>query len=115
MRDDMRDNSQAITELSALLGERLVTSAADLTLHGQNETYYPNTPHDAVAYPETTEEVSQILKICHAQECPVVAYGAASSLEGQHLAVAGGISLDMSRMARVLSLDAEDLKVTVHG
>ena len=109
----MRDNSQAITELSALLGERLVTSAADLTLHGQNETYYPNTPPDAVAYPETTEEVSQILKICHAQECPVVAYGAASSLEGQHLAVAGGISLDMSRMARVLSLDAEDLKVTV--
>lgn len=109
----MHDNSQAITELSALLGERLVTSAADLTLHGQNETYYPNTPPDAVAYPETTEEVSQILKICHAQECPVVAYGAASSLEGQHLAVAGGISLDMSRMARVLSLDAEDLKVTV--
>ena len=109
----MSDHSQAITELSALLGERLVTSAADLTLHGQNETYYPNTPPDAVAYPETTEEVSQILKICHAQECPVVAYGAASSLEGQHLAVAGGISLDMSRMARVLSLDAEDLKVTV--
>lgn len=109
----MRDHSQAITELSALLGERLVTSAADLNLHGQNETYYPNTPPDAVAYPETTEEVSQILKICHAQECPVVAYGAASSLEGQHLAVAGGISLDMSRMARVLSLDAEDLKVTV--
>ena len=109
----MRDHSQAITELSALLGERLVTSAADLNLHGQNETYYPNTPPDAVAYPETTEEVSQILKICHAPECPVVAYGAASSLEGQHLAVAGGISLDMSRMARVLSLDAEDLKVTV--
>ena len=109
----MSDHLQAITELSALLGERLVTSAADLTLHGQNETYYPNTPPDAVAYPETTEEVSQILKICHAQECPVVAYGAASSLEGQHLAVAGGISLDMSRMARVLSLDADDLKVTV--
>ena len=109
----MRDHSQAITELSALLGERLVTSAADLNLHGQNETYYPNTPPDAVAYPETTEEVSQILKICHAQECPVVAYGAASSLEGQHLAVAGGISLEMARMARVLSWDAEDLKVTV--
>ena len=69
----MRDHSEAITELSALLGERLATSAADLTLHGQNETYYPNTPPDAVAYPETTEEVSQILKICHAQECPTPA------------------------------------------
>ena len=109
----MADHSQTIVALRDLLGDRLVTTAADLTLHGQNETYYPNTPPDAVAYPETTEEVSQILKICHAQGCPVVAYGAASSLEGQHLAVAGGISLDMSRMARVLSLDAEDLKVTV--
>jgi len=109
----MADHSQTIVALCDLLGDRLVTTAADLTLHGQNETYYPNTPPDAVAYPETTEEVSQILKICHAQGCPVVAYGAASSLEGQHLAVAGGISLDMSRMARVLSLDAEDLKVTV--
>jgi D-lactate dehydrogenase (cytochrome) len=106
MRDEMADHSQTIVALRDSLGDRLVTTAADLTLHGQNETYYPNTPPDAVAYPETTEEVSQILKICHAQGCPVVAYGAASSLEGQHLAVAGGISLDMSRMARVLSLDA---------
>ena len=56
----------AIAELRALLGERLVTTRADLDLHGQNETYYPFTPPDAVAYPETTEEVSGIVKICNA-------------------------------------------------
>ena len=109
----MHTHTQAIEELAALLGDRLVTSAADLELHGQNETYYPNTPPDAVAYPISTAEVSQIMKICHVHRCPVVAYGAASSLEGQHLAVQGGLSLDMVRMAAVVSLDVEDLKVTV--
>ncbi|WP_305972580.1 MULTISPECIES: FAD-binding oxidoreductase [unclassified Mameliella] len=106
-------NDTAIARLQELLGDRLSTSQAERTLHGQNETYYPNTPPDAVAYPETTDEVSQILKICHAQACPVTAYGAASSLEGQHLALHGGISLDMSRMNRVLAVDPEDLTCTV--
>ncbi|MBV6635564.1 MAG: FAD-binding protein, partial [Mameliella sp.] len=103
----------AIARLQELLGDRLSTSNAERTLHGQNETYYPNTPPDAVAYPETTEEVSQILRICHAEGCPVTAYGAASSLEGQHLALHGGISLDMGRMNRVLAVDPEDLTCTV--
>ncbi|WP_421906883.1 FAD-binding oxidoreductase [Mameliella sp.] len=106
-------NDTAIARLQELLGDRLSTSQAERTLHGQNETYYPNTPPEAVAYPETTDEVSQILKICHAQACPVTAYGAASSLEGQHLALHGGISLDMSRMNRVLAVDPEDLTCTV--
>ena len=106
-------HSAAITELQTLLGDRLVTTQADRDLHGQNETWYPLTPPDAVAYPETTQEVSDILKICHAHDCPVVAYGAASSLEGQHLATRGGISLDMNRMNRVLEVNAEDLNCVV--
>ncbi len=103
----------AIVQLSAQLGDRLVTTQADRSLHGQNETYYPNTPPDAVAYPETTQEVSEILRICHAADCPVTPYGAASSLEGQHLAIAGGISLDMNRMNKVLAVNAEDLNAVV--
>ncbi|MBV7393965.1 FAD-binding oxidoreductase [Mameliella sediminis] len=106
-------NDAAIAELAALLGDRLTTSAADRNLHGQNETYYPDTPPDAVAYPETTQEVSQILAICNRHACPVTAYGAASSLEGQHLALHGGISLDMARMNRLLSVQPEDLTCTV--
>ena len=106
-------NETAIVKLQGLLGDRLTTSRAECSLHGQNETYYPNTPPDAVAYPETTREVSEILRICHAHDCPVTAYGAASSLEGQHLALHGGISLDMSRMNRVLSVAPEDLTCTV--
>ncbi|MEX5729548.1 D-lactate dehydrogenase (cytochrome) [Rhodovulum iodosum] len=103
----------ALAALSALLGERLSTGRADLALHGQNETYYPDTPPEAVAYPETTPEVSEIVKICAARGCPVTAYGAASSLEGQHLAIRGGISLDMGRMNRVLAVNAEDMNAVV--
>ena len=103
----------AIAELRALLGDRLSTTDAERTLHGQNETYYPNTPPDAVAWPDTTEEVSQIVQICARHGTPITPYGAASSLEGQHLALHGGISLDMSRMNRVLAVVPEDLLCTV--
>lgn len=106
-------HQRAIDEIRALLGERLSTSPAQTDQHGQNETYYPPTPPDAVAWPESTEEVSAILGICNAYRCPVVAYGAASSLEGQHLAVEGGLCLDMARMNKVLQVRPEDLNVTV--
>lgn len=109
----MTRHGPALDALRACLGDRLVTAEADRVQHGRNETYYPDTPPDAVAYPETTQEVSAILKICAAHRCPVTAYGAASSLEGQHLAVRGGLSLDLSSMDRVLDVRAEDLNAVV--
>jgi len=109
----MTAHAAALDALRGLLNDRLVTTDADRTQHSRNEAYYAPTLPDAVAYPETTAEVSEILKICNAETCPVTAYGAASSLEGQHLAVAGGISLDMTRMNRILAVHAEDLNVVV--
>ncbi|SMX29073.1 putative FAD-linked oxidoreductase [Pelagimonas phthalicica] len=103
----------AITQLSALLGDRLVTSQADRDLHGQNESYHPTLLPDAVAYPETTQEVSEIVKICAAEGCPITPFGAGSSLEGQHLASQGGISLDMGRMNKLLAVNDEDLNAVV--
>lgn len=103
----------ALSELRHVLGDRLVTTKADRDLHGQNETWYANTPPDAVAYPENTQEVAQIVALCNACDCPVTAYGAASSLEGQHLPVRGGISLDMNRMNRLIDVRAEDLNAVV--
>ncbi len=103
----------AVEQLRTLLGDRVNTSRAERELHGENESYYQKVLPDAVVYPESTEEVSEILKICNTEGCPVVAFGAASCLEGQHLATQGGISLDMNRMNRVLSINAEDLNVVV--
>ncbi|PYG28303.1 FAD-binding oxidoreductase [Pelagimonas varians] len=110
---DQRPHDSAISALQALLGDRLVTSQADRALHGQNESYHPTLLPDAIAYPENTQEVSEIVKICAEHTCPITPYGAASSLEGQHLATKGGISLDTSKMAKLLTVNAEDLNVVV--
>jgi D-lactate dehydrogenase (cytochrome) len=64
-------------------------------------------------FAQSSAEVSQVLSLCHEHSVPVIAYGAGSSLEGHLLAVQGGISLDVSRMNQVLSLNADDLTVTV--
>ncbi|MHA7875464.1 FAD-binding oxidoreductase [Roseivivax sp.] len=102
-----------IAELSELLGERLSTGQSVRELHSRDEAYA--TPHlpDAVAFPETTEEVSRIMAACHAHRCPVVPFGIGSSLEGHVVPVKGGISIDTSRMTRILEVHEEDLDVVV--
>ena len=104
---------QAFTELETLLGARFSRSAAERDLHGRNETWFPLTLPDAVAWPETTEEVAAILKICHAHGVPVTPWGAASSLEGHALALQGGVSLDMTRMDQILEIRPEDMLARV--
>jgi len=103
----------AVTELSTLLGPRLSRSKPDLEQHGRSETHFPLTPPDAVAYPISTEEVSQIVKICAAQACPMVGWGVGTSLEGHALAVHGGVCVDFSRMNKVLQVNAEDMDVVI--
>jgi D-lactate dehydrogenase (cytochrome) len=66
-----------------------------------------------VVFAHSTEEVAELAKLCNAHGVPLIPYGAGSSLEGHLLAVAGGISLDLSQMNRVLAVHPEDLTVTV--
>ncbi len=103
----------AIARLRDLLGERLSVAAAIRDLHGQNECYYPVTPPDAVAFPETTAEVAEIVKICAAEGCPVIPWGVGTSLEGHALAFQGGVTLDMSRMDKVLEVHEADMDAVV--
>ncbi|MDJ0826911.1 MAG: FAD-linked oxidase C-terminal domain-containing protein [Rhodobacter sp.] len=103
----------ALTELSTVLGNRLSRSKSDLALHGRSETYFPPTPPDAVAYPETTAEVSAVVQACARHGCPVVPWGVGTSLEGHALAVQGGVTVDFSRMDKVLQVNAEDMDVVV--
>jgi D-lactate dehydrogenase (cytochrome) len=103
----------AIAALTALLGPRFSQSRAECEQRGHSETWFAPTPPEAVVWPETTDEVSAIMQICSAHRLPVVAYGAGSSLEGHTLAVQGGISLDTSRMNRVLAVHADDMQAVV--
>ncbi len=104
-----------LEKLRALLGERLVTGKMARQTHGQDESYHQAAIPDAVAFVRTTEEVSKILKLCAAYACPLIPFGAGTSLEGQVLATKGGVSLDFSQMNEILQLNPEDMDVTLQA
>ena len=109
----MSDNSAAIEEIRAIIGDRISTGASIRELHSRDEAYSAPSLPDAVAFPETTEEVSQIMRICTRHKCPVVPYGVGTSLEGHIVPIHGGISIDTSRMNKVLEIHPEDLDAVV--
>ena len=103
----------ALADLQALLGPRLSRSAGDLAEHGRNETWFAPMPPDAVAFPETTAEVSTLVAVCARHGLPVIGWGTGTSLEGHAIAPQGGVSVDFSRMNRVIEVRHGDLQVVV--
>lgn len=91
------------------LGDRLSTAQAIREQHSHGEDQSPPTLPDAVAFVETTEEVSRLLALCNQHGVPVVPFGAGTSLEGHVNPVRRGISLDLSRMTAILEVNAEDM------
>jgi D-lactate dehydrogenase (cytochrome) len=105
----------AIEELRALLGDRLSTSTGVRDHHSKDESWHiPHQP-DAVAFPNSTEEVSQIVQVCARHHTPVVAYGTGTSLEGAVIPEHGGVVIDLVNLNQVLQVNAEDLDVTVQA
>ncbi|MGE0439285.1 MAG: FAD-binding oxidoreductase [Gemmatimonadales bacterium] len=104
-----------LAALQAVLGDRVTTAAAIREHHGQGEAFPGNFPPDAVAFPETTDEVSRIAAACLAHRTPMVPWGAGSSLEGHVAAIAGGVTIDLSRMTRVLRVSTDDLDAAVEA
>jgi D-lactate dehydrogenase (cytochrome) len=103
----------AIADLTAALGNRVVTSQAVREQHGHTTTWHKNLPPDAVVYAQTTEDVQQIVGICAAHGVPVIPFGTGTSLEGQVNAPMGGVSIDLKDMNRILAVHAQDLDCVV--
>lgn len=104
-----------LERLGAVFGARCSTAAAVCEHHGRDESPFPGMPPDAVVFAHTHDEVVAAVEICAAFGVPVVPYGVGSSLEGNVLPVAGGLTIDLSQMNRVLSVNPEDLTVTVQA
>lgn len=104
-----------LRDLEALFGARLSVSQAMREHHGRDESSYDPMWPDAVVFAHTTEEVAALVKLCNTHAIPVIAYGTGTSLEGHILAVQGGISVDLSQMNSVLSVNPEDLTATVQA
>ncbi|HSW03739.1 FAD-binding oxidoreductase [Aquabacterium sp.] len=102
-----------IETLKLRFGERCSTALAVREQHGRDESPFDVPPPEAVVFAESTDDVAATVTLASQYEVPVIAFGVGSSLEGHLLAVQGGISIDVSRMKRVLRLNPEDLTVTV--
>jgi D-lactate dehydrogenase (cytochrome) len=105
----------AIASLQQLLGDRLSTAASMREWHGKDASYHPCVPPDAVAFAQSTEEVSEIVKVCARHKVPIIPFGAGTGLEGNVVALRGGVCIDMSRMNRILQVSAGDLDATVEA
>ena len=99
--------------LAARFGNSLVTSEAVRIQHGHTLTWLANAPPDAVVFVSDTQDVVDAVRICAAHDAPIIPFGAGTSLEGHVNAPHGGVSIDMSRMDRLLAVHAEDLDCVV--
>ncbi|WP_137919373.1 FAD-linked oxidase C-terminal domain-containing protein [Hydrogenophaga sp. 2FB] len=102
-----------LAALQARFGAQCSTAMAVREQHGRDESVYEVPPPVAVVFAQSTQDVADTVALAAQYRVPVIPFGAGSSLEGHLLAVQGGISIDLSRMNNVLSINAEDLTVTV--
>jgi len=101
--------------LRAHFGARCSTALAVREQHGRDESPIDAPPPEAVVYCESTDDVAAVVKLADRYAVPVIPFGVGSSLEGHLLAVQGGVSIDLSRMNKLVAVQPEDLTVTVQA
>lgn len=104
-----------VDSLRSRFGSQFSVATAIREHHGRDESPFPMTPPDAVVFALSTQDVVDAVKQCAGHKIPIIAFGAGSSLEGHLLAIHGGVSIDVAQMNKVLSINAEDLTVTVQA
>jgi D-lactate dehydrogenase (cytochrome) len=103
----------AIDILKQRFGDRLTTNQTIRDRHGTDESYHAPKAPDAVVFPQTTDDVIEIINICRDHRTPIIPFGVGTSLEGHIAALHGGVCVDLGQMNAVLSVNPEDLDVTV--
>jgi D-lactate dehydrogenase (cytochrome) len=107
------DRAATLAALAERFGARYADGLALRQQHGHTTTWIPNQPPEAVIFPETTEEVAEIVRLCRESATPIIPFGVGTSLEGHLNAPNGGVCLDFARMKRVLAVNADDMDCEV--
>jgi glycolate oxidase len=106
-------NSDLIRELQILLGRASVLSLPEELLMYEYDGSIEKSLPDAVVFPTTTQQVSEIVKLANKHDVPIVGRGAGTGLSGGAIARAGGVMIVFARMNRILSVDYENLRAVV--
>ncbi len=107
--------ADALARLEQRFGDRFSRGADIRHQHANTVSWLGNEPPDAVVFAESTEEVAELVRICAEARVPVIPFGTGTGLEGHVNAPQGGVSVDLSRMNRVLEVRPEDLDCTVEA
>ena len=108
-------NSTIETELKAIFGDRYSTSPSIRSNYSRGEDTYDPVLSRAVIFPESNEEISTILKLCNEKNIPVVPFGTGTSLEGNVVGNADGITISLEKMNKILSVNVEDFDCRVQA
>lgn len=103
----------ALHQLAEAFGEAFTRNPSVCEVHSHAVTALDRQLPDGVLYATGADDVVKAVKICAAHKLPIIGYGAGSSLEGQLNAPFGGLSIDFSRMDKVISFEPEDMTITV--
>src|ERR1700741_3819259 len=104
-----------VADLRALAGDRCTTNPTQLEHHSHGESWHDHAAPDVVVFPTSTDDVRAIMQVAARHHAPVIPFGIGSSLEGHVNAFSGGVSIDFSRMTRILAVHADDLDTTVEA
>ncbi len=99
----------SLAALKERFGTRFSTAEAVRGHHGKDATFHAAHPPEAVVFPETVEEVREIVRACHESGTPIVPFGAGTSLEGHIGALGGGITIDLTGLDRIRAIHDEDM------
>lgn len=102
-----------VAELQRELGSKVSLNETIREQHSGDESFHAPVMPEAVIFAESTADVVVALRICNEHRTPVVPWGVGTSLEGNSTPLRGGVSLDLSRMDKVLRVSAEDLDCTI--
>ena len=106
---------QVIAHLKNLLGDRVCVDEEVRQVHGKDASYHAVQMPDAVVYPKSVDEVSEIVRVCAEHGVPVIPYGTGTAVEGGVVAVRGGVCIDLGRMNKILAVHEDDMDVTVQA
>jgi len=115
MRASEANLEACLKELKGLLSERFSTGQSVRELHARDEGWHPPGLPDAVCFPREATEVARIVELCRRYAVPIIAFGTGSGMEGQINALAGGVSVDLAQLDRIIEVNAADMDCWVEA